>query len=75
MDMALTMDEIDARFDGEWVLIEDPVTNTALEVERGKVRFHGAHQDEMYKKARELGLKRWAVVFAGKMPRKMEYVL
>ena len=75
MDTTLTMAEIEARFDGEWVLIEDPVTNAALEVQRGKVRFHGTEQDEMYKKARELGLKRWAVVFAGKMPRKMEYVL
>ena len=46
MDTALTMDEIDARFDGEWVLVEDPITNAALEVERGKVRFHGTQQQQ-----------------------------
>jgi hypothetical protein len=75
MDIALTINEIEARFDGEWVLIEDPVTNAALEVERGRVRFHSREQQDLYKKAKELGLHRWAVVFAGKMPHKTEYAL
>jgi len=58
MDTALTIDEIEKRFDGQWVLLEDPITNAALEIKQGKVRFHGKEQDELYRKARELGLQR-----------------
>jgi hypothetical protein len=75
MDTALTMEEIEAQFDGEWVLIEDPVANAALQVQGGTVRFHSTDRREVYKKAAELKLRRSAVLFVGKMPKKMEYVL
>ena len=75
MDTALTSGEIKARFDGEWVLIEDPITDDNLEVQRGTVRFHSTDQQEVFKKAAELRLPRSAILFIGKMPKKMEYVL
>jgi hypothetical protein len=75
MDTALTMREIEARFDREWVLIENPITDAALEVQGGTVRFHSADAHDVYKKAAELRLPRTAILFIGKMPKKMEYVL
>ena len=75
MATVMTMDEIEASFEGEWVLIEDPVTNAALEVKRGKVRFHSPEPLEVYKKAAELRLRRSAILFVGKPPKKMEYAL
>jgi hypothetical protein len=39
MDDVLSITEIEARFDSEWVLIEDPRTNDALEVHGGTVRW------------------------------------
>ena len=37
MSDMLTITEIEAQFISEWVLVEDPQTNDALEVQSGKV--------------------------------------
>lgn len=68
MDHVLTLDEIEERFDSEWVLVEDPETNDALEVQRGKVRWHSKDRDEVYRKAVELRPKRFAMLYTGKIP-------
>lgn len=75
MDTALTRKEIEAQFDGQWVLIEDPITDATLEVHGGIVRFHSTEAHEVYKRAAELQLPRTAILFIGRMPKKMEYVL
>lgn len=36
MDEVLTIAQIEAQFQSEWVLIEEPNTNEALEVQSGK---------------------------------------
>ena len=38
MDEVLTMKEIKERYDGEWVLLEDPVKNDRNQTVRGKLR-------------------------------------
>jgi hypothetical protein len=65
MDQLLTIAEIRKRFDSEWVLVEDPETNEALEVLGGKVLFHSKDRDTLYRKAIELRPKRSAVLFLG----------
>src|SRR5947209_3222225 len=37
----LTAAQIEAQFKSEWVLVEDPQTNDALEVQSGRVRWQG----------------------------------
>ena len=64
----LTIAEIEAKFESEWILIEEPQTNEALQVESGKVRWHSKDRDEVYRKAIELRPKRFAVLYTGKMP-------
>jgi hypothetical protein len=68
MDEVLSISEIEARFDSEWVLIEDPRTDEALEVHSGAVRWHGKDRDEVYRRAVEIRPKRFAIVYTGKMP-------
>ena len=68
MENVLTAAQIAARFESEWVLVEEPKTNEALEVESGKVRWHSKDRDEVYRKAVELRPKRFAVLYTGKMP-------
>jgi len=46
MDEVLTIAEIQSRFDSEWVLVEDPQTNEALEVQSGTVCYHSKDRDE-----------------------------
>ncbi|MGO9260326.1 MAG: hypothetical protein ACLQU1_29065 [Bryobacteraceae bacterium] len=62
------MAQIEARFESEWVLIEDPRTDDALEVRGGTVLRHGKDREEVYRRAVEVRPKRFAVVYTGKMP-------
>ena len=75
MNEVLTIGEIEAQFKAEWVLVEDPQTNEALEVQRGKVRWHSKDRDEVYRKAVELRPKRFAVLYTGQMPEGTAIVL
>jgi hypothetical protein len=68
MDEILTMAQIEARFDSEWVLIEDPRTDDALEVRGGTVLWHDKDREEVYRRAVEIRPKRFAIVYTGKMP-------
>jgi hypothetical protein len=75
MDDVLTIAQIEAQFSSEWVLVEEPETNQALEVQRGKVRWHSKDREEVYRKAIELRPKRFAVLYTGQMPEDTAIVL
>ena len=75
MDKTLTIAEIEAQFDSEWVLVEDPQTNEALEVQSGKVLYHSKNRDEFDRKVLEFRPKRFAVLFTGEPQQDMEFVL
>jgi hypothetical protein len=75
MDDVLTIAQIEAQFESEWVLVEDPQTNEAQEVQRGKVRWHSKDRDEVYRKAVELRPKRFAMLYTGEMPEDTAIVL
>ena len=68
MTEILTRAEIEARFDSEWVLIEDPALGANLEVIRGRVIWHSKDRDEVYQKALELRPEHPAFLYTGKMP-------
>jgi len=71
----LTTDEIRARYDSEWVLIEDPETDESHRVTGGKVRYHSHDRDDVYRKIEELDVVRSAIVYAGELPDDMEFSL
>jgi hypothetical protein len=71
----LTLAEIKARFDSEWVLIDDPDTSDALDVKAGSVLFHSKDREEVYRKAIEFRPKRFAMIFTGRMPEGTAIVL
>jgi hypothetical protein len=75
MNEILTIAEIEAKFISEWVLVEDPQTNEALEVLRGKVRYHSKDRDEIYRKAVNLRPKRFAMIYTGTLPEDTAIVL
>ena len=62
MDEVLTMAQIEAQFISEWVLVEDPQTNDALEVQSGKILCHSKDRDEVYREAVRLRPKRFAML-------------
>ena len=75
MDEVLTAAQIETQFESEWVLVEDPQTDEALTVQRGKVRWHSKDRDEVYRKAVELRLQRFAILYTGKIPKDAAIVL
>ena len=72
---ALTLAQIEERFQAEWVLIGDPQTTDALEIENGTVLWHSKDRDEVYRKAIALRPKRSAVLYTGQVPADTEIIL
>jgi hypothetical protein len=75
MASVLTLSEIQAQFAGEWVLVENPQTNEALEVQGGHVLCHSKDRDEVYRQAVALRPARFAVLYTGVMPQDTETIL
>ena len=75
MDGILTIAQIEAQFVSEWVLVEAPQTNDALEVQSGKVRWHSKDREEVYRQAVVWCPKRFAILYTGKMPEDTAIVL
>ena len=74
-DAEMTIEEIEARFDSEWVLVGDPWTNEALEVLGGKILHHGKDRDEVYRRAVALRPERCAILYTGEIPEDTAVVL
>jgi hypothetical protein len=75
MEEVLTIAQIEAQFDSEWILVGDPQTNEALEVQSGKVLWHSKDREEVYRKAVELRPRRSAMLYTGKLPKDTAVVL
>jgi hypothetical protein len=68
MSDALPFAQIEMQFPNEWVLIEDPQTNDALEVQSGRVLAHSKDRDELHQQVMTLRPSRFAVLFTGTYP-------
>ena len=68
MVLRLSYTEIEQQFSDEWILVGEPQTNAALEVEGGIVLFHSHDRDAVYREAIRLRPQRFAVLFTGEQP-------
>jgi hypothetical protein len=68
MSNVMTRAEIENAFPCEWVLIVDPQTDQALNVQSGQVFWHSKDRDEVYNKMLEAPGKRVAVLYTGPIP-------
>jgi hypothetical protein len=75
VNQVMSLPEIEAQFQSEWVLIEDPQTTDTLQVMGGRVVWHSKDRDEVYRKARELQRLHHAILYTGKMPTDTEIIL
>jgi hypothetical protein len=75
MDDVLTLEEIEARFDQEWVLLADPRTTEQMEVISGRLLWHSKSRDEVWRKAHELQLRHAAVFHVGEPQGDIAFVL
>lgn len=75
MDQVMTIQDIEAQFDGEWILVADPETDESLHVLKGKVICHSKDRDEVYRRLVALRLPDYAMLYTGKMPENTAVVL
>ena len=75
MEQEMTIQDIEAQFDGEWVLVADPQTDANLHVLKGKVVCHSKDRDEVYRHMVALRLPDYAVLYTGEMPENTAVVL
>jgi hypothetical protein len=75
MNSLLTIQEIESRFADEWILLEDPETDDAMEIRGERVRFHSKDRDEVYRTAVQLRPARFAMLFTGELPSDTAVVL
>ncbi len=75
MQEILTLQEIETRFESEWVLVEDPEFDEQLQVVRGKVIFHSKSRDELDEMDKVLQPKSAAYLYTGAMPENTAIVL
>src|SRR5262249_11477885 len=68
MAQVMSIDQINARFDSESVLLEEPLQDVRVRVVRLSVLHHSKDRDEVYRKAVGLRPTRFAVVYTGSMP-------
>ena len=50
----LTMEEIEAAYDGEWVVLTDVESKPDSVIRRARVYWHGSNHDEAWEKAEEI---------------------
>ena len=75
MSEMLTIEEIEARYAPEWVLIAEPQIDDEQRLLGGRVVYTSTDRDELYRKAMELKLDRIAVRYLGTWPEDMAFVL
>ncbi len=77
MESEMTIQEIEAAFDGEWVLVGDPQRDENRQIVGGKVLAHSTDRDELYAAMLALNPKpRSSATFCfKKAPENMVFVL
>ena len=75
MKDVLTIEEIESRFDSEWVLIGDLKTGKAQRVISGRVLAHSRNRDDVYRELLKLRPRHYGMWYTGKLPDDMAVVL
>ncbi len=61
----LSLEEIERRYDGQWVVIDEPNVSELTDFLGGTVVFHGSDRDEAWAEVERRGLKNVAVWYMG----------
>ncbi len=68
MGPTLTLAEMEARYESEWLLVGDPELDTTGRLVRGTVLFHSKSRDEVDQKDLELRPADAAILYTGRIP-------
>ena len=71
----MTYAEMEAAYDGEWVLIDDPELTDMNGIIRGAVLAHSKSREAVYREASQRNLSRVAILYIGARPTDVHFVL
>ena len=74
MNDLLTIEQIEAQFPSEWVLIGDPRTDLNQQLMAGRILFHSPDRDEVDRILLEMRPPRFAFRYTGEPPQNMAMV-
>lgn len=75
MTEVLSMKEIEARYDAEWVLLEDPATDQKHQVLSGQVLAHSRNRQEVDRCLLAARPRHYAMLYTGRLPEDAAIVL
>ena len=75
MEQEMTIQDIEAQFTDEWILVADPETDAGLHVLKGRVICHSKDRDEVYRYLVAHRPKNSAMLFTGEIPENTAVVL
>jgi hypothetical protein len=75
VDETLTVEQMEARFPSEWILIGDPQTDEYQRLRAGKVLFHSPERDEVDRELLNLRPARFAFHYLGSLPEDLTLIL
>ncbi len=65
MDEVMTLEEIEAAYPDEWVLLSDLYPEDPTDLLGGRVLFHSERRDDVFERDKELRLPSAAILFMG----------
>ena len=71
MNEVLTRAEMEAQFDGEWVIVADPEIDEDYLVQRGRIVYHGKDEEALCSHYKALGLQKTAYLHFGGGPERI----
>ncbi|WP_036487493.1 hypothetical protein [Myxosarcina sp. GI1] len=75
MSEILTIEEIEQKYRGEWVLVAYSETDEDLETIAGKVIAHSAKKEEIYQALESAEEQSLAIEYMGQVPEDLAYIL
>lgn len=75
MNQVMTLAEMEAAFDSEWVLVGEPELSQDVQVIRGTVLFHSKSRDEISQADSRLRPRNAAIIYTGSIPEGAAVVL
>lgn len=75
MSQIITFEEMQRRYDGEWLLIAPKEVSEELQVIRGEVLAHSPVQEEIYQALESLEEQPLAIEYVGKVPEDLAFIL
>lgn len=71
----ITFEEMNDRYDSEWLLIAYTEVDEDLRVIRGEVLAHSPHQEDIYQVLETIEEQPLAIEYVGQIPKNLNFIL